>query len=131
MEGNVKHVKIGLRGEFMIVIDAFFMSIASFLLIFALTDAVILFFRNSFSPVETIEATLIRKPVRILPVNNDIEPGLYRVPHKRIFYFTFKTTKGTFFTMMVKEKEYQKFPEESIGFLTHQGTRYKGFEVTK
>lgn len=115
----------------MIVIDAFFMSIASFLLIFALTDAIILFFRNSFSPVETIEATLVRKPVRILPVNNDIEPGLYRVPNKQIYYFTFRTTKGTSFTMMVKEKEYQKYPEASIGFLTHQGTRYKGFEVTK
>ena len=73
------------------------------------------FIENENSPVLTGSATIVDKRRK----NHH---------HSHSYHITFETQDGEQIELRVKRYEYQELEIGDRGMLTHQGTRYKGFE---
>ena len=81
------------------------------------------FIENENSPVLTVSATIVdkrRKP------HHHHSNGHHH--HSHSYHITFETQDGEILELRVKRYEYNELEVGDRGMLTHQGTRYKGFE---
>ena len=80
------------------------------------------FIENENSPVLTISATIVdmRRKTHHHHSNG------HHVSHS--YLVTFETQDGELLELRVKRYEYNELTIGDKGILTHQGTRYKGFE---
>ena len=81
------------------------------------------FIENENSPVLTVPATIVdmrRKTHHHHHING------HHVSHS--YLVTFETQDGEMIELRVKRYEYKELAIGDRGVLTHQGTRYKGFE---
>ena len=74
------------------------------------------FIENENSPVLTISATIVDKRRKT------------HHHHSHSYHITFETQDGERLELRVKRYEYNELAIGDRGMLTHQGTRYKGFE---
>ena len=74
------------------------------------------FIENENSPVLTVSATIVDKRRKT------------HHHHSHSYHITFETQDGEILELRVKRYEYNELEVGDRGMLTHQGTRYKGFE---
>ena len=81
------------------------------------------FIENENSPVLTVAATIVDKRRR---THRHHSNGHHH--HSHSYHITFETQDGEILELRVKRYEYNELEVGDHGMLTHQGTRYKGFE---
>ena len=81
------------------------------------------FIENENSPVLTVSATIVDKRRR---THHHHHSNGHHVSHS--YLVTFETQDGELLELRVKRYEYNELEVGDRGMLTHQGTRYKGFE---
>lgn len=81
------------------------------------------FIENENSPVLTGSATIVDKRRK---THHHHSNGHHH--HSHSYHITFETQDGEQIELHVKRYEYQELEIGDRGMLTHQGTRYKGFE---
>ena len=81
------------------------------------------FIENENSPVLTGSATIVDKRRK---THHHHSNGHHH--HSHSYHITFETQDGEQIELRVKRYEYQELEIGDRGMLTHQGTRYKGFE---
>ena len=81
------------------------------------------FIENENSPVLTVPATIVDKRKRTHHHHHN-----HGHHHSRSYYVTFEVENGERIELRVKRYEYNELTVGDRGMLTHQGTRYKGFE---
>ena len=81
------------------------------------------FIENENSPVLTVAATIVDKRRR---THRHHSNGHHH--HSHSYHITFETQDGEILELRVKRYEYNELEVGDRGMLTHQGTRYKGFE---
>ena len=77
------------------------------------------YIENENSPVLTVSATIVDKRRRSHHHQNH---------HTHSYHITFETQDGEILELRVKRSEYYELEIGDRGLLTHQGTRYHGFE---
>ena len=75
--------------------------------------------KNNNSPFETVDAQVVAKRQQV--TGSDDSTSTW-------YYVTFQLANGERIELPVKGKEYGMLAEGDRGKLSHQGTRYKGFE---
>ena len=81
------------------------------------------FIENENSPVLTVSATIVDKRRK---THHHHSNG--HLHHSHSYHITFETQDGELLELRVKRYEYNELEVGDRGMLTHQGTRYKGFE---
>ena len=81
------------------------------------------FIENENSPLLTVSATIVDKRRR---THHHHHSNGHHVSHS--YLVTFETQDGELLELRVKRYEYNELEVGDRGMLTHQGTRYKGFE---
>ena len=81
------------------------------------------FIENENSPILTVSATIVDKRRR---THHHHHSNGHHVSHS--YLVTFETQDGELLELRVKRYEYNELEVGDRGMLTHQGTRYKGFE---
>ena len=81
------------------------------------------FIENENSPLLTVSATIVDKRRR---THHHHHSNGHHVSHS--YLVTFETQDGEILELRVKRYEYNELEVGDRGMLTHQGTRYKGFE---
>lgn len=81
------------------------------------------FIENENSPVLTGSATIVDKRRK---THHHHSNGHHH--HSHSYHITFEPQDGEQIELRVKRYEYQELEIGDRGMLTHQGTRYKGFE---
>ena len=81
------------------------------------------FIENENSPVLTVSATIVDKRRK---THHHHSNGHHH--HSHSYHITFETQDGVLLELRVKRYEYNELEVGDRGMLTHQGTRYKGFE---
>ena len=81
------------------------------------------FIENENSPVLTVSATIVDKRRK---THHHHSNGHHH--HSHSYHITFETQDGEILELRVKRYEYNGLEVGDRGMLTHQGTRYKGFE---
>ena len=81
------------------------------------------FIENENSPVLTISATIVDKRRK---THHHHSNGHHH--HSHSYHITFENQDGERIELRVKLHEYHDLEIGDRGMLTHQGTRYKGFE---
>ena len=81
------------------------------------------FIENENSPVLTVSATIVDKRRK---THHHHSNGHHH--HSHSYHITFETQDGEILELRVKRYEYNELEVGDLGMLTHQGTRYKGFE---
>ena len=81
------------------------------------------FIENENSPVLTISATIVDKRRK---THHHHSNGHHH--HSHSYHITFEMQDGERIELRVKRYEYNELAIGDRGMLTHQGTRYKGFE---
>ena len=81
------------------------------------------FIENENSPVLTVSATIVDKRRK---THHHHSNGHHH--HSHSYHITFETQDGEILELRVKRYEYNELEVGDRGMLTHQGTRYKGFE---
>lgn len=81
------------------------------------------FIENENSPVLTVAATIVDKRRR---THHHHSNGHHH--HSHSYHIAFETQDGEMIELRVKRYEYNEMEVGDRGMLTHQGTRYKGFE---
>ena len=81
------------------------------------------FVENENSPVLTISATIVDKRRK---THHHHSNGHHH--HSHSYHITFETQDGEVLELRVKRYEYNEMEVGDRGMLTHQVTRYKGFE---
>ena len=81
------------------------------------------FIENENSPLLTVSATIVDKRRR---THHHHHSNGHHVSHS--YLVTFETQDGELLELRVKRYEYNELEVGDGGMLTHQGTRYKGFE---
>ena len=81
------------------------------------------FIENENSPVLTVSATIVDKRRK---THHHHSNGHHH--HSHSYLVTFETQDGEILELRVKRYEYNELEVGDRGMLTHQGTRYKGFE---
>lgn len=81
------------------------------------------FIENENSQVLTVAATIVDKRRR---THHHHSNGHHH--HSHSYHITFETQDGEMIELRVKRYEYNELEVGDRGMLTHQGTRYKGFE---
>ena len=81
------------------------------------------FIENENSPVLTVSAAIVDKRRR---THHHHSNGHHH--HSHSYHITFETQDGEILELRVKRYEYNELEVGDSGMLTHQGTRYKGFE---
>ena len=82
------------------------------------------FIENENSPLLTVSATIVDKRRRTH--HHHHHSNGHHVSHS--YLVTFETQDGELLELRVKRYEYNELEVGDRGMLTHQGTRYKGFE---
>ena len=82
-----------------------------------------MFIENENSPVLTVSATIVDKRRR---THHHHSNGHHH--HSHSYHITFEMQDGERIELRVKRYEYNELEIGDRGMLTHQGTRYKGFE---
>lgn len=77
------------------------------------------FIENENSPVLTVPATIVDMRRKTHHHQNH---------HSHSYHITFEVENGERIELRVKRYEYRELTIGDRGVLTHQGTRYKGFE---
>ena len=81
------------------------------------------FIENENSPVLTVSATIVDMRRK---THHHHSNGHHH--HSHSYHITFETQDGERLELRVKRFEYNELAIGDRGMLTHQGTRYKGFE---
>ena len=81
------------------------------------------FIENENSPVLNVSAAIVDKRRR---THHHHSNGHHH--HSHSYHITFETQDGEILELRVKRYEYNELEVGDSGMLTHQGTRYKGFE---
>ena len=81
------------------------------------------FIENENSPVLTVPATIV--DMRRKTHHHHHKHGHH---HSHSYHITFEVENGERIELRVKRYEYNEMSVGDRGMLTHQGTRYKGFE---
>ena len=81
------------------------------------------FIEKENSPVLTVSATIVDKRRK---THHHHSNGHHH--HSHSYHITFETQDGELLELRVKRYEYNELEVGNRGMLTHQGTRYKGFE---
>ena len=81
------------------------------------------FIENENSPVLTVSATIVDKRRK---THHHHSNGHHH--HSHSYHITFETQDGELLELRIKRYEYNELEVGDRGMLTHQGTRYKGFE---
>ena len=81
------------------------------------------FIENENSPVLTVSAAVVDKRRK---AHHHHSNGHHH--HSHSYHITFETQDGEILELRVKRYEYNELEVGDRGMLTHQGTRYKGFE---
>ena len=81
------------------------------------------FIENENSPVLTASAPIVDKRRK---THHHHSNGHHH--HSHSYHITFETQDGELLELRVKRYEYNELEVGDRGMLTHQGTRYKGFE---
>ena len=89
------------------------------LFIYILAKNIAQFIENENSPVLTVSAVIVDKRRRSHHHQNH---------HTHSYHMTFETQEGELLELRVKRSEYYEMEIGDSGVLTHQGTRYLGFE---
>ena len=90
---------------------------------FLIAKSIAQFIENENSPVLTVSATIADKRRR---THHHHSNGHHH--HSHSYYITFVTQDGQTLDLRVKRYEYNELNVGDTGALTHQGTRYLGFE---
>lgn len=101
----------------------FFVLIAALViggLIYAIVSGTRTWVNNNNSPYETVDAQVVAKRQNVSGFKDSSTSTWY--------YVTFQLANGERIEFSVQSKEYGMLAEGDRGKLTHQGTRYKGFE---
>ena len=75
--------------------------------------------KNNNSPFETVDAQIVAKRQHVSGSHSSASTW---------YYITFQLSNGERIELPVKGEEYGMLAEGDRGKLSHQGTRYKGFE---
>ena len=105
----------------------FFVLIAAVVIggfIYAIVSGTKTWVKNNNSPVETVDALVVSKRMNVSGSGSNNMPN----STSTWYYVTFELDGGTRIEFSVNGKEYGVLAEGDRGILTHQGTRYKGFE---
>ena len=94
------------------------------LFFFIITKGIGQFIENENSPVLTISATIVDKRRK---THHHHSNGHHH--HSHSYHITIETQDGERLELRVKRHEYNELEIGYRGMLTHQGTRYKGFEL--
>jgi len=81
------------------------------------------FIENENSPVLTVSAAIV--DMRRITHHHHHKHGHH---HSHSYHITFETQNGERLELRVKRYEYNELTIGDSGMLTHQGTRYLGFE---
>ena len=81
------------------------------------------FIENENSPLLAVSATIVDKRRK---THHHHSNGHHH--HSHSYHITFETQDGELLELRVKRYEYNELEVGDRGMLTHQGTRYKGFE---
>ena len=81
------------------------------------------FIRNENSPVLTVSATIADMRRKIHHHHNN---GHHHLSHS--YHVTFRTQEGEALELRVNRRAYHELTVGKCGMLTHQGTRYLGFD---
>jgi len=93
------------------------------LLIYIIIKNIAQFIENENSPVLSVSARVVDKRRR---THHHHSGGHHH--HSHSYHITFQTQNGEWLDLRVKRYEYYELQVGESGILTHQGTRYKGFE---
>ena len=102
----------------------FFILIAALVIggfIYAIVSGARTWISNNNSPFETVDAQVVSKRQHVTGSESSTSTT---------YYVTFEMENGERKELHVSGKEYGLLAEGDRGRLTHQGTRYKGFERT-
>ena len=102
---------------------AIFVVIWLVLFIYIIAKNIGQFIENENSPVLTVSATVVDKRRR---THHHHSNGHHH--HSHSYHITFETQDGEILELRIKRYEYIELEVGDRGMLTHQGTRYKGFE---
>lgn len=81
------------------------------------------FIENENSPVLTVSATIVDKRRR---THHHHHNNGHHISHS--YHVSFETQDGEILELRMKRFEYNELEVGDRGMLTHQGTRYQGFE---
>ena len=110
------------RGRYVEPIELFGFAIAGIIVIViicVIISGLIRWSRNNNSPIVTVDARIISKRQDVS--GSDRSTSTW-------YYVTFELENRERIELPVRGKEYGMLAEGDRGKLTHQGTRYKGFE---
>lgn len=93
------------------------------LLIYLIAKSIGQFIENENAPVLTVSATVVDKRRR---THHHHSNGHHH--HSHSYHITFETQAGEVLELRVKRYAYNELEVGDRGMLTHQGTRYHGFE---
>ncbi|MGI6607906.1 MAG: DUF2500 domain-containing protein [Erysipelotrichaceae bacterium] len=90
--------------------------------------------KNDKSPILRVEATVIAKRINVSTGSHHHRHVAGSAPHyhsstSTSHYVTFELADGERKEFLVYGKEYGLLIEKDRGYLTYQGTRFKGFEI--
>ena len=89
--------------------------------------------KNNKSPILTVAATVVAKRVAVSKHHHHHSNDMAMSHHSShtIYFATFEVESGDRMELKVPDKEYGMLVEGDKGSLTFQGTRYKGFELSR
>lgn len=96
-----------------------FLSIWIVLLVCIIAKSIGQYIENENAPILTMSATIVDMRKRIHHHHNH---------HSHAYHVTFETENGERLELRVRRSEYNALSVGDRGTLTHQGTRYMGFE---
>ncbi|MDI9540875.1 MAG: DUF2500 domain-containing protein [Bacillota bacterium] len=90
--------------------------------------------KDDRSPVLRAKATVVAKRVEVSTSSNIHHHGTGNIHHNHIststsYYVTFELDSGERKEFSVYGDEYGLLVEKDYGYLTYQGSRFKGFEI--
>ena len=121
LESGMSPLMIGLIAVFAI------------LLIGTIGRALFIWIRNNNSPVQTVEAQVVTKRMKVSGFGRTMAGGntinTMGSSTRTHYFVTFELEKGNRLELGVKDAEYGMLAEGDRGVLSFQGTRYLGFEL--
>lgn len=110
--------------ELLIFIMFIFIAILSINLIYLIVNNIMQWKDNNASPVSSVHAMVVSKHMDVHDYPQENGPSYTSTN----YFVTFELENGRRLEFKVKSKESRILVERDIGTLTHQGTRYLGFE---
>lgn len=107
-------------------------AVFAILLVGAIGRALFVWFRNNNSPLQTVEARVVTKRMKVSGFGRTMT-GRHTVTDMGSstytrYFVTFELEKGNRIELGVKDAVYGMLAEGDQGVLSFQGTRYLGFE---